>query len=174
MKSLVIGLGSKARIGKDYCVRELQKGYDIERISFADKLKEDLNKILKSQGVDFFELDKTPLLKEQWRPVMVNYGELMRTYDPDWWVKKALDKELKHQITMVVDVRYPNEVRKIKEMGGVYIEIESDTPPANETEALYSPQCAAMADHIVVNDFTINFLENLDSLVSYLLDKHDN
>lgn len=167
--SLIIGLGSKARIGKDFAAKELAKYHDVERISFADALKEDLNYIFKPihPELDFTKLDAEPELKEYWRPVMVAYGERMRQIEPDYWVRRALgNREFNHELTLVVDCRYPNEVNYVKQLGGLYIDIETDNAPANESEAKFSPILAGMADFRVRNDFTDQFIVVLREIVA--------
>ena len=170
MKTLLIGLGSKARIGKDYASQELAKHFDLERIAFADELKKDLAGIMSKSNIDYWEIEKEPALKETVRPLLVAYGQVMRKFNEDIWVDRAIkNKEFRHQVTLITDVRFPNEAKRLKELGGFYIEIETNIPPANETEALYSPQMAGLADYKVRNNFDSKFIQSLVDLVNRLL-----
>lgn len=169
MKPLIIGIGSKARIGKDYAAKELAKIYSLERVAFADELKKDLAEIFAKSGINYWELETNPIEKEKVRPLLVEYGCTMRKFDADIWVKRAFaaakfDKE----IVFVTDVRFPNEADYIKKLGGVFIDIETDIPPANEVEAENAPKMRAKADFVVINRFDSNFIKNLVTLVEQL------
>lgn len=171
MKKILIGFGSKAQIGKDYACEGLKKQFDVKRIAFADCLKSDLRTLFELNGLDFQALMNEPELKSKIRPLLVAYGQVMREFDPDIWVKRALSNiKLEHQLTVLTDVRFPNEVKILKEMGGYYIEIESDVPPANEVEALYSPLMAGLADFKVKNNFDGSFIPTVLRLVHSLID----
>lgn len=169
-KNIIIGFGSKARIGKDYAASELSKFYTVERVAFADALKDDLAVIFARSGLDLKEMLNVPATKERVRPLLVEYGQTMRKFHPDIWVDRALTgREFTSQITIVTDVRFPNEANRIKELGGYYIEIDTDIEPANETEALYSPQMAGIADFTVRNNFDGKFITDLRELMDSLL-----
>ena len=157
----IIGLGSKARIGKDYAAKELAKYFDLERIAFADALKQDLAELFKKNGLDYWAIEADPQQKEKVRPLLVEYGMTMRKFNENVWVDRALNKPLTHELTLITDVRFPNEAKRIKELGGHYIEICTDLPPANDTEALYSPLMAELADAVVVNNFDSKFIDDL-------------
>jgi hypothetical protein len=168
--SLIIGLGSKAQIGKDYAAAQLKKYFDIERIAFADELKNDLKYLFERNGFDFDMLMAEPALKTKARPLLVSYGQVMREFNPDIWINRALkNKELQHQVTIITDVRFPNEVNVLKSLGGQYVEIISDVPPANETEAYYSPLMEGLADFKIKNNFDGQFIKDMVELVNNLL-----
>jgi hypothetical protein len=170
MKTLLLGLGSIARIGKDYAAQELAKYFDLERIAFADALKKDLAELIKNKhDLDYAAIESEPSLKEKFRPLLVSYGCVMREFDEDVWVNRALaNREFNHCVTLVTDVRFPNETRKIKALGGYYIEIDANIAPANETEALYSPQMKGLADYKIKNNFDSKFIQDLVDLVQTL------
>jgi hypothetical protein len=180
MKKLILGLGSKAQIGKDYAAQKLKDlGYDIERIAFADELKKDLSNLFFSNGLNFESIVAEPELKKLVRPLMVEYGQVLRSFKPDVWIDRAFHKvrlngvdfqcrSFDHEITMITDVRFPNEVKRIKELGGIYIEIISNVAPANETEALYSPLMSTLADHTIVNNFDGEYIKNFIELIDKL------
>ena len=169
MKNIIIGFGSKAQIGKDYACEGLKKHFNVKRIAFADNLKNDLKILFKLNNLDFDSVMAEPKLKEKVRPLLVAYGQIMREFNPNIWVSRALDNiQLTHQVTVITDVRFPNEVEALKAMGGYYIEIESNVPPANETEALYSPLMAGLADFKVKNNFDGSFIPTVVDLVSKL------
>lgn len=170
MKTLLIGVGSIARVGKDYAAAKLSEIYDLQRIAFADELKKDLGILFEQNGLYLPDLLSVPTTKEMIRPLLVSYGQTMRTLDPDIWVRRALkDCDFTHQITMITDVRFPNEAEYIKRLGGHYVEIDTTLAPANETEAYYSPLMKDLADYTITNKFDGSFIECFRELIDSLL-----
>lgn len=172
MNKVLLGLGSKARIGKDYAAIKLRDHFDVERVSFADELKKDLSELFLKHGIDMSALLADVKMKEAIRPLLVSYGQTLRKFNPDVWVDAAFNnKEFTHQVTIVTDVRFPNEVARIKQLGGYYIDIVSEIKPANADEALYSPILESIADYKIVNNFDIKYIDDLVVLINTLLDK---
>lgn len=173
-KKLLIGFGSKARIGKDFAVTELRAlGYSISRVAFADVLKSNLASFFHLyHKMDFYKLCEDDTTKAKLRPLMVAYGQVMRELDPYIWVDSAglpsIIDTCDSDIVAVTDVRFPNEVARLKQLGGVYIDIDADVPPANETEAENSALLRDMADYVVRNDFDSNYRLALDKLIKEL------
>jgi hypothetical protein len=168
MITTLIGVGSRARIGKDYAAKELAKYFDLERVAFADALKLDVAQLFKAHGLDYWGIEGEPALKEKVRPLLVEYGMTMRKFNEDAWIDRALNKEFTHEVTFVTDVRFPNEAKRIKALGGHYIEIQTDLPPANETEAYYSPLMKGLADYTVKNNFDSHFIQDMVKLIGSL------
>jgi hypothetical protein len=129
-------------------------------------IREILKPIMSEVGVDTDNMDDST--KEKIRGLMVSYGETMRALDEDFWINKVFDKPLTAEITILTAVRYPNEVRKIQSLGGYYIDIDTDTPPANEFEAYNSPLCRSLADFVIYNDFTPNYEKSLLKIVEQI------
>ncbi len=162
IKPKIIGLGSRAQIGKDYAAEYLQKHYSITRIAFADALKADLAKMLKENNICYKQLETES--KTELRPLLVGYGMLMRHIDPDYWINRALnDKQFNTEYVVITDVRFPNERKRIKELGGMYIDItpNPDKPYVNDVEKHYSPQLRETADAVIINNFDNTFIIDL-------------
>jgi hypothetical protein len=167
--SIIIGFGSKARVGKDYACSVLADHYDVQRIAFADELKKDIANLLWTHGLDYYYLESDETQKRVIRPLLVAHGQVMRHYNPNIWVEKALkDKVFLEELTIITDVRFPNEAEYIKKLGGYYVEIDADVPPANETEALYSPQMVKLADFRIKNNFDETYEQALLFLVEHI------
>lgn len=180
--NLLLGFGSRARIGKDFATEAIRQHYGAERvcrIAFADPLKFDLRPLLEPIGIDPIIVSGTT--KEQIRPLMVAYGETMRSFDANYWVKRALNliEQVRCSIIIIPDCRYPNEIQALKAAGGYYIEIDApNIPLVNDSERKNSPLCMAQADYIVQNmvqphssgilipdiDFTKRLIQVIDSL----------
>ena len=166
MDKQIIGLGSRARVGKDYAAEFLIKHYgekNVAKIAFADQLKADLFTLVHQKtGVNTFT--PSDRQKKLIRPLLVAYGEMMRGVRVNYWVEQAFARAsvMDEPLIIVTDCRYPNEIDVLKKMGGVYFEIEADGVPfANESETKNSPLCRAMADVIVTNKFDDQFGKDL-------------
>ena len=164
---LIIGFGSRARVGKDHACLQIAKQYPrtSRQEAFANALKWDLQRLLGPQGIDVWTTD--PKLKEVLRPLFVTYGTgFWRRLNPNHWVErlfKHIDEDLpalyqnpgdQLKLILISDVRFENEVQAIKDRGGFYVEVENkNIPYANADEAYHSPRCAALADFIVHNTY---------------------
>ena len=114
----LIGLSGKMRSGKNTVatyIRLLAAVADVPTVelSFAAALKD---KARQEYGWDGQK-------NEAGRFLLQRAGEGMRLIDPNYWIKElerqafaALDDE--HILSVVTDVRYPNEAEWVKELGG--------------------------------------------------------
>ena len=169
MNTLLLGFGHKAQIGKDYGALGLMQHFDVERVAFADALKRDLAPMFIQQGIDYWRDVNDPIKKKIYRPLMVEYGCAMRAIDPDHWVKRAIEgRTFTHAITVVTDVRFPNEVRKLKELGGYYVDIYADVEPANDTERAQAAEMEYLKDYTVINKFDGQYITDLVQLVNQI------
>src|SRR5687768_4004777 len=114
LPTLVIGLGHKARQGKDevasYLVRAYGQRLDIRRYAFADALKAHCRVAFRMTEKD------APLLQ------MVG-TDLYRRADPDIWVR-ALYWQLREdapEVAIITDMRFPNEAGFVKQVGGITV-----------------------------------------------------
>lgn len=167
---LVIGFGFTARCGKDFAVKQVLAAYPetAQRVAFADALKSDLDQWLQQHlGISAWTED--PSEKEIIRPILVAYGEARRKQDPLCWVKRAYNRlDPIREIICISDVRYPNEARAIKERGGyiVNIAVSGFVPFVNESEKLNAPACVRMADYMVENCMSPNFVQKVLDIVA--------
>ena len=166
---MIIGLSGLARCGKDSFFnfsKELfdEKSIKCKRLAFADELKKELDSFLKeSFGISSFS--ESTQEKEIIRPIMVSYGMAKRELSNGlYWISK-IEKELKVledecEYYFVTDVRFPNEIQKIKDMNGISIHITRDSNlPPNEEEALNDPVVKKLSDY---NFYWENF-DNIES-----------
>ena len=145
----IIGIGGVARVGKDTFAKFVTEiltfvGTTAQREAFADCLKEDLNPfLLDKTGVNCFTSIQQE--KDAIRPLLVEYGKLMRSgTDGKYWISllsKKVDKNLKNNIlTIVTDVRYANEAQWIKNSGGIVVHLHrAGIEPANAEESQNDP-----------------------------------
>jgi hypothetical protein len=109
----VIGVGHKARHGKDTIARALQVLYpmQVQRFAFADPLR------MYCRLVHGMTKKNAPLLQR--------VGMEQREKDPLFWVKQTywVIDELRPQVAVISDVRLKNEAQMVKDMGGVMINV---------------------------------------------------
>jgi hypothetical protein len=151
----LIGLCGYAQVGKDTAAANMP-GY--RRLAFADPLKADLATLIHEvYGIDVWA--PTPEEKAVIRPLLVAHGAGKRMQDPDYWVNKimTLARHATEGPIVVTDVRYANEVQKIRQAGGQVVVIRrGDIGPANEEEERSFREIAARFPYlpIVLNDGT--------------------
>lgn len=171
---LIIGLGSRARVGKDWAFKQIESAYGkhVKRFAFADALKQDVFQLLTSRAeIDVFNMGDRE--RQLARPVLVAYGEMMRAIQPNYWIDRLLLSMKIHgsrvPILVVTDVRYENEVDMVQSRGGVFIDINCPAvKPANASERKWSPICRAKADYVVNNNFDDNFAVELLEIIDGL------
>jgi hypothetical protein len=124
---ILIGLGNKARQGKDLAAlaimdyygfkRDDQELHDlpvsapyVQRVGFADELYR-----VAREEYGMVEKDA---------PLLQRIGHERRQTDPEYWIKKAFAKfKPKTDIGIITDVRYQNEAESIKACGGYVVNI---------------------------------------------------
>lgn len=164
----LIGLGYRARAGKDTVGDILEQSFGYEPCSFADKLKQLCYGLVESSdsGDDFKE--NVQLCGLTGRQLLIAVGKALREHvSPNVWIDAlnlhgALDF---YDRIVVTDVRFPNEAAKIKELGGILIEVRRPGLPddLDETE---TAGAAIKWDHTIVN---AGSLEDLEVMVATLL-----
>jgi len=136
---LLIGLGYKARQGKNFVANYMQQywikdpGCTVKLYAFADELKlyckEHHNELVPKWQLAN-QTKQYPTRKEDpiygCTPILQWYGtDVARKADPDTWVK-ALNARISREnpeIAIVTDVRFPNEAAYIKQNGGFMVEV---------------------------------------------------
>ena len=172
MRNLIVGFCGYARSGKDTAAQALiDKGF--QRCAFADALKLDVlsalqgsaritDAVFEGQSTGGLALKvslglfSSPATKEQFRPLLVEYGRAMRALDPDYWVKR-LDLRLPNAPIVITDVRYKNEHEWIKSKGGFTIMIQRPQVHAANEEELTSLD-AFKPDELIINGGDIRLL----------------
>ena len=165
MSIKAIGLKGKARVGKSTAAQYLvNRGY--ARTSFAAPLKSMLELLLFHQGVDGEtikrmingDLKESPteyLSGRSPREAMQTLGtEWGRGLHPDFWVN-IWKKSVAGRKVCVDDMRFANEAKTVREMGGFVIEIARDKKAALESVGISGHVSENMdfdPDIIVLND----------------------
>jgi len=164
----LIGIGYRARAGKDTVGDILEQSFGYERYSFAHILKEVCYMLAGSleSGDEFKET--VQLCGLTGRQLLIAVGKALREHvSPNVWIDAVnLPGALTaYDRVVITDVRFPNEAAKIKELGGILIEVRRPGLPddLDETE---TAGAAIKWDHTIVN---AGSLEDLEVMVATLL-----
>ena len=132
---LVLGIGHKARHGKDTVAAAMLQAAsaDVLRIGFADAL------------YDYCRIEHSMTTKDA--PLLQRVGVEQRERDPFTWVKavywKIVDK--KPRVVVIPDVRFKNEAAFVKQMGGYCIRVARWTDDTryvpNDRDPLHVSEC---------------------------------
>jgi hypothetical protein len=138
---MLLGVGFKARSGKDETGKYLQKHFGFTQAAFADKLKKAAMLIFELSYEQVYG-DLKDVLDERWndtpRNILQKMGtECMRNgYAKDVWVRALemrIRKEGINNDWCVTDVRFIEEADAIKAWGGVVVLINRPNLPAIAT-----------------------------------------
>jgi hypothetical protein len=161
MKPL-IGLSGYQQSGKSTVARFLVRMYGFRQVAFAEMIKVAIARLLwiHKEQVDELKLDGYVIVnigrKEvgrlSGREFLQRFGTEMgrETFGEDFWLNLAM-KDIKPvlQPTVVPDVRFPNEVKAIRDVGGKIVWIER---PGKIEDGHVSEKRFADPDYTIVND----------------------
>lgn len=185
---MIIGLGYKARSGKDTAADYLCKEYDYSRAAFSFELKAFLYYFLgiveehlihgdKSQKYPFWNnMSVREILQK------VGTDALRNNFDKDIWVKLALNtvsdgifQPIYNPTDKIVftDLRFENEAKGIKDAGGILIRIDRHNVGLSGSEAMHESETELDSfsgwDYILDNNESLeNFYEGIDTIMSEL------
>lgn len=149
--TLFVGLGHRKRVGKDTISNLLVSALDREwlktlRVGFADKLKDLCETLYGQYGMKHRtyydscpEFRSVPLATCAMTPrdIWIQVGQAMRSVWSDVWVRAVLDDPWyrQHDVVVIPDTRFINEVMAIKTLGGIVVKIEKDDVPVTHDAA---------------------------------------
>ncbi|WP_327385679.1 deoxynucleotide monophosphate kinase family protein [Streptomyces sp. NBC_01207] len=139
-----VALMGRAGSGKDSAAARLVSRHHFVRIAFADPLKASalrLDPIVGAESTPYGSLpirlpdvvnrygwDRAKNAYPEVRRTLQRLGETVRTDDPDFWLRMALDKistaDRWNLPVVVSDVRYANEAYALKRAGALMVRIE--------------------------------------------------
>lgn len=153
MQPNIIGFCGAAGSGKDEAARVLCEEFGYTKRSFADTLRREIADLLRDRpttGFPGYVLDAIgacltlretdPWLKPTppaMRALLQRYGtDFRRTQDIDYWVNAELQTLPMCGRFVYTDVRFPNEVRLVRSLGGSMFRVDrpgyGPTPHASE------------------------------------------
>ena len=150
MKTFWVGLGHRQNTGKNLfgalLYNELVKlGIDSHCTSFASNLKMQAQQLFHQYGMMsgmYYEANRdekeAPLgdLDASPRDIYIKLGLFMRSFDKDYWLNALMNDPFHQQyrVTIVTDVRFPNELERIQ-ADGIGIRIDRPSVPHSEDPA---------------------------------------
>jgi hypothetical protein len=173
MERRVIAFGHKKRTGKDTAANEIalevkrsNPQLRVKKVAFADPLyevchtlygwagfrtKEEYDEELSDKSVVLEQIGQTP------RDLLIKTGMAIRgVYEPTW-VKYALN-QADADITIISDMRFPNEFQAVKDFGGLCIKIERPDIEITDDVADCALDDEIRWDACIVNDGSMNKL----------------
>lgn len=143
---VLIGLSGKSGSGKGTVADHLCNNLGFQRHAFAEPLRDMLTALLTSANIDYAHLFERDLKRQPIPTLGVSALAMMETLGkewgrrlhPDFWVRHAarvlgLDGEEAapiHDRIVLTDVRFENEARFVRRLGGHIIRVERDRPDA--------------------------------------------
>jgi len=175
---MIVGLGFRARSGKDTVGEYLQKEYGFERIAFADALKRGCMEMF---GLTYEQAygNLKEVVDEYWsttpRYILQKVGtECMRNgYKKDIWIK-SVDKRIREQPNsnwVVTDCRFPNEAAAIKSWDGLVVRVDRTQAGASGGITDHPSELAMEAydkwDYVIKNnsDSLVDLYNSVDHMV---------
>lgn len=143
----LIGLSGKARSGKDLVADTCKELYGWRKMKLADPLKRmcrDMFGLTLEHTDGHWKEDKLGTTTP--RNLMISIGQLGRSVDPNFWIKRLqaevlLTPQAQLGTYVIADVRFKNEADWIKNHGGLLVRLEraielrgGDIADSSETE----------------------------------------
>lgn len=125
---IIIGLGNKARQGKDVAANAIVDYYAQRSFSFFKHGVTNFRQI-KAQRIGFADAlykiaREVHGMTEKDAPLLQRIGEARRAQDPEYWIKKAFASiKPDTDIAVISDMRYKNEADYITAKGGFTVNI---------------------------------------------------
>lgn len=178
----LFALGHRRFVGKDTAARFLinhirleHRGRQVQKISFATKLKSTVYDLFRRYGVrppDFYEQNPAekeaiiPGLNMSMRDIWIKFGNELRAYMPDIWIDHAFEAATA-QIVLVPDLRYLDEAAAIQARGGVLIRLDRACVEKHDDVADSQLEAFEGWDYIIKND---GDLSDLQKAITYIVD----
>ena len=124
---MIIGIAGRMRSGKTTLAKVLVEQYGFHKSSFAGAVRDEVADAMFKGRVNAREqlLLAEVRDKNAVRPILQAWGEGKRNLiHPDYWIWKMFEESAHHDLVVVDDVRYPNEVSAILDSGGFLVRLE--------------------------------------------------
>lgn len=172
-KTLLIGIGHKARVGKDTVAWMLvdalrTEGVDARRYGFADALKAVCRVEYGMREKDAPLLQRVGVAyRDGSRACRHNNSALILPHalppTPDVWVTALLDTiaEDAPSVAIIPDTRFKNELEAIRTAGGLYVRVDRPNRPDTGRDDTHISEVdldGIAADRVFLNDATLEDL----------------
>lgn len=175
----VIAFGHRRRVGKDtaatYLSSQLRRTTQKHVVlrSFARKLKEvchDLYGWAGLENAEFYERPENdgkreeilPAIGKSPREIWINFGTLVarNVHGGTWcdWMLKSKGGTLDCDVLIITDLRFPNEVEAVRQVGGVLVKVTRDSVEQTDDVADGALKDFDDWDYVIHNNDSINDL----------------
>ena len=186
----IIGFSGRKQAGKTICCEFLRglllsNGYeDVEIFNFADPLKEDIcmNMFNLTYSQCYGEDDsKNELVDAYWEDKQLSARDLMqligtdifRKLNKNVWVNALVNKiqNTKHQVVIVSDCRFPNEIDAIKNLNGLVFRLNRNPHKSTHiSECILDASCYNWNNFdAVINNEHMTVREQFEKLKKLML-----
>ena len=163
----LIGLVGYSGSGKDTAGDHLAE-FGYKGFSFASELKKVCESLYGRKGLkgeDYYNKNRNARKDVLWTrddgtevtpvTVWVEVGTKLREVDPSTWLDVLEDCD--EEYIVIRDVRHPNELKKIQELGGrvLFIDRDVELNPDAAMDGLISPE---QCDNVIDNNDTLNHM----------------
>jgi hypothetical protein len=182
---MIIGIGHRKGMGKDTFANMLldelngNLGDDIfyYKESFADGVKSWAHAMFYQYGLKsgaYYEVHRDE--KEDWIPTLLKspreiyllMGQFGRSVREDYWIEQVIRHDSQNLI--IPDLRYPNEMKRIKALGGLTIKVINPLVEITHDEADDALDGYDF-DHIIYNNGTLDELRSKAKEVAVMIKK---
>lgn len=118
----ILLISGKAGAGKDTVGDLIVNNFKWQKLSFASTLKDEVSHIYQINR-NLLDTQEGKRQNNRYdmtnRDLLISYGMAMRQKDPEYWVKKLMEKmQIVRGNVVITDFRFPNEFYKLKEVFG--------------------------------------------------------
>lgn len=161
---MIVGITGRKGSGKNAAC-ETMHGWDT--MSFAGPLKKVCAIVFGLTTEEMSNPEKKEALMDRWpyetpRVVLQKVGtDMFRNIYPDVWVENLKDrvKASVCQDVVITDVRFENEARAIRELGGYIVRVERPGLPKSDFHSSELEMDLISVDVTVVNDGSVRLLQ---------------
>lgn len=167
MEQKIIGITGLKRAGKDTISDYLHYKHHYKKYHFAAPIKSMISALLK-----YIEIENPSLYiddhKETDLPILnASYRKLAQTIGTEWgrclinnniWIDIAKHHCRNDELVCFADVRFDNEAKLIKDLGGIIIKVNRDSNKSSDTHRSEQGVSSDYIDYNVLNNGTIQDL----------------
>lgn len=168
---MIVGLVGKKRSGKNTAadfICETVSGYglSVRQFAFADEVKKICGSLYGlSERQLYGDLKEVP--DQKWglsaRQILQKFGtEVARQVHPETWIRVVMDRDIpahKADVSVITDVRFPNEADFIRSRGGVLVRIERPQAVFSDSHSSETEMDSISTEYHLTNDSGLHQLE---------------
>lgn len=170
----IISLSGFSKSGKDTAGEYLKKQIkDSEIGKFAYALKVVCGYFNDAPALKFenqdYKKEKHPYLNLTNREFLQQVGIKFRDIDEDFWIKTLINQNKDKKVLIITDARFLNELKYIKNQGGVTIQIKNNRVQAVNDHVSETEHLSWDFDYVIENNGTLDeFYTKLKEIVDVI------